>query len=169
MGSAICCVPGLPSHGSTINGTRGSSMDAEVMLWCLSSLSASVSLPPSLSLKQKNKKDDLRKATEQLYRAYTGPGATLKINAHHHLAFWKCKPKPYGTSPHTCENSCHHKDKKQQVLLRIQRKSNPHTLLLVIKLMQSLWGKAQRFVKILRKIAYDVAIPFVGVCIQRIQ
>ena len=67
-------------------------------------------------------------------------------------------------SPHTCQNGYYQKEHKQQMLARMYRKGNHHTLLVGMKIGATTMGNIMKTSQKLQiKLPYDIAIPLLGI------
>ena len=72
-------------------------------------------------------------------------------------------------TPHICQNGCHQKDKKYQVLARVWREGNHYShYWWECKLVQSLWRTEWRFLKKLKiELPHSPAIPVLGIYLKK--
>ena len=71
-------------------------------------------------------------------------------------------------SPHTCQNGYYQKEHKQQMLARMYRKGNHHTLLVGMKIGATTMGNIMKTSQKLQiKLPYDIAIPLLGIHLKK--
>ena len=99
----------------------------------------------------KNTNNLVKKWSEDMNRRFSKKTSRWRKDtcneAHCHSSSGNINQNHNEITPHTCQNGQNEQPRKQQMLMRMQRKGNPLALLVECQLVQPLWRTVWRFLK----------------------